>query len=92
VFAEAVRIRELHEAAAWQRAEVEVGHAACRVERGDLSAEVETALTEGIAALTAQYGEETERAEVARRALAQLHERTVRGGLAALGGRPTTVP
>ena len=80
---EAGRIRAGHESAAWQRAEIEVWRAACRVERGDLSAEVETALTEGIAALVAQHGEATERAEVAHGALARLHERTGR-----LGHRP----
>jgi eukaryotic-like serine/threonine-protein kinase len=75
LLAEARRIRAQQNAAPWQRAEVTIWLAACRVERGDLAAEVEGLLTEGIAAIVAQFGDETDRADEARRALAKLYER-----------------
>jgi eukaryotic-like serine/threonine-protein kinase len=82
LLAEAARIRIARKAQPWARAEVEVWLAVGRVEQGDFGPDIEAALTDGIAALVAEFGEGTERDDQPLVSLARLYEATGRPELA----------
>lgn len=71
---EAQRIRRAHDSAAWQEAEVDVLLAACRVDQGEIG-DAEAVITRGVEAIRDHYGEDTDRDDIALRALLRIYER-----------------